>query len=121
MTTRFPEAVTVRNNKAPTIIKVLIKFFTSVGLPRHIQSDQVSNFMSGIFQQVMHQLGIIHCKSLAYYPQLQGAIKQLHQTLKTMIRWNYLNNDRNVDEEVHLLMFAFGSQFRTVWVSAHLS
>ena len=85
VTTRFPEAVTVRSNKAPTIIKALIKFFTFVGLPRYIQSDQFSNFMSGIFQQVMHQLGIIHCKSSAYYPQLQGAIKQLYHTLKTEV------------------------------------
>jgi len=72
--TRFPEAIPVRNIKVPTVVKALIKFFTFVGLPRHIQSDQGSNFMSGIFQQVMHQLGIAQCKSSAYHPQSQGAI-----------------------------------------------
>ena len=49
MTTRFPEAVSVRNTEAPTIIKALIKFFTFVGFPRYIQFDQDSNFMSDIF------------------------------------------------------------------------
>ena len=39
-----------------TIVKALVKFFTLVGLPRSVQSDQGSNFMSGIFQQVMHEL-----------------------------------------------------------------
>ena len=46
--TRFPEAVPLRNIKAPMIVKSLIKFFTLVGLPRCVQSDQGSNFMSGL-------------------------------------------------------------------------
>ena len=75
----------MRNNKAPTIVKVLIKFFTFVGLPRHVQTNQGSNFMSGIFQQVIHQLGIAQCKTSAYHPQFQGAIERFHQTLKTMM------------------------------------
>ena len=45
VTTRFSEAVPVRNVKAPTVIKALIKFCTFVGLPRYIQSDQGSNFV----------------------------------------------------------------------------
>ena len=44
--TRFPEAIPLRNIKAKTIVKVLTKFFTLVGLPSSIQSDQGSNFMS---------------------------------------------------------------------------
>ena len=50
VSTRFPEAISLRNIKAKTIVKALIKFFTVVGLPKSIQSDQGSNFMSGIFQ-----------------------------------------------------------------------
>jgi len=101
--TRFPEAIPVRNIKASTIVKALLKFFTFVGLPRHLQSDQGSNFMSGIFQQVMHQLGITQCKSSAYDPQSQGAIEHFHQTLKTMMRMYCVDCDKNW---VHLLLFA---------------
>ena len=68
--TCFPEAVPLRNIKAPLIIKSLIKFFTLVGLPRCIQSDQGSNFMSGLMQQIMFQLGIKQLKSTAYHPEL---------------------------------------------------
>ena len=56
--TRFPEAIPLRSIKASTTVKALTNFFTFVGLPRHVQTDQGSNFMPGIFQQVMHQLGI---------------------------------------------------------------
>ena len=61
--TRFPEAIPLRNIKTKTIVKALIKFFTFVCLPRSIQSDQSSNFMSGVFQQVMHELGIKQYRS----------------------------------------------------------
>ena len=47
--TRFPEAIPLRNIKAKTIVKALIKFFTLGGLPKSIHSDQGSNFMSGVF------------------------------------------------------------------------
>ena len=61
--TRFPEAIPLRNIKTKSIVKALIKFFTFVGLPKSVQSDQGSNFMSGIFQQVMHELGIKQYRS----------------------------------------------------------
>ena len=62
--TRFPEAIPLRNIKAKNIVQALIKFFTLVGLPRSIQSDQGSNFMSGL----MYQLSITQVKSSAYHP-----------------------------------------------------
>ena len=83
--TRFPKAVLLSNVKAPKIIDSLIKFFTFVGLPRSVQSDQGSNFMSYVMQQTMYQLGIQRFKSSAYHPQSQGALECFDQTLKKMI------------------------------------
>ena len=62
---RFPEAIPLRNIKAHRIAEALVKFFTLVGLPSVIQSDQGSNFMSSLMQQVTYQLGIKQCKSSA--------------------------------------------------------
>ena len=84
--TRFPEAIPLRNIKTKTIVDALIKFFLLFGLPKSIQSDQGSNFMSGIFQQVMHELKIRQFSSSAYHPESQGALEWFHQTLKTMIK-----------------------------------
>ena len=42
--TRFPEAIPLRNIKTKTIVRALVKFFTFVGLPKSVQSDQVVNF-----------------------------------------------------------------------------
>ena len=104
--TRFPEAIPLWNIKACTVIKALIKFFTLVGLPKHIQSDQGSNFMLTVFQQVMHQLDITQHKSSVYHPQSQGSIERFHQTLKTMMKSYCFDNEKDWDEGIHLLMFA---------------
>ena len=104
--TRFPEAIPLRNIKAVTIVKALTKFFTLVGLPKSIQSDQGSNFTSGLFQQVMFELGIEQYISSAYHAESQGALERFHQTLKNMMRTYCLEFQKDWDEGVHLLLFA---------------
>ncbi|KAK3092929.1 hypothetical protein FSP39_008989 [Pinctada imbricata] len=104
--TRFPEAIPLRNIKAKTIVKALTKFFSFVGAPKAIQSDQGSNFMSGLFQQVMHELGIRQYKSSAYHPESQGALERFHQTLKTMMKTYCHQYGKDWDEGVHLVLFA---------------
>ena len=104
--TRFPEAIPLRNISSKTICKALIKFFTIFGLPRSLQSDQGSNFMARTFQQVMYQLGIKQHTSSAYHPESQGALERFHQTLKTMMKRYCLENSKDWDEGIHLLLFA---------------
>ena len=104
--TRFPEAIPLRNIKTKSIVTALIKFFTFVGLPKSVQSDQGSNFMSGIFQQVMHELGFKQYRSSAYHPESQGALERFHQTLKNMIRSYCFDNEKDCDEGIQLLLFA---------------
>ena len=104
--TRFPQAIPLRNIKTKSIVKALIKFFTFVGLPKSVQSDQGSIFMSGVFQQVMHELGIKQYRSSAYHPESQGALERFHQTLKNMIRSYCFDTEKDWDEGIHLLLFA---------------
>ena len=104
--TRFPEAIPMRNITAKSVIKALIKFFTTFGLPRVVQSDQGSNFTSNLFRQVLKELGIKHQISAAYHPESQGALERFHQTLKNMIRTYCFQNDKQWDEGVPLLLFA---------------
>ena len=101
VSTRFPEAIPLRNIKTKTIVqtdKALVKFFTFVGLPKSAQSDQGSNFMSGVFQQVMHKLGIKQYRSSAYHPESHGALESFHQTLKNIIRPYCFDTDKDWDE-----------------------
>ena len=101
--TRFPEEFPLMNIKTKTIVKALVKFFTFVDLPKSVQG---SNFMSVIFQQAMHELGIKQYKSSAYHPERQGALERFHQNLKNMIRSYCFDTENIWDEGIHLLPFA---------------
>ncbi|CAB3998780.1 Transposon Ty3-I Gag-Pol poly [Paramuricea clavata] len=106
VSTRFSEAIPLRNIKAKTIVEALTKFFTLVGLPKSIQSDQGSNFTSGLFQQIMHELGIKQYTLSAYHPESQGALERFHQTLKQMIKTYCFETEKDWDDGVHFLLFA---------------
>ncbi|KAJ8039219.1 hypothetical protein HOLleu_16866 [Holothuria leucospilota] len=104
--TRFPEAIPLRNIKARTVLQALLKFFTLFGLPKEIQSDQGSNFMSTVFQQMLYELGIDQIKSSAYHPESQGALERFHQTLKNMLKTYCHDNERDWDDGIPFVMFA---------------
>ncbi|KAG7464302.1 Retrovirus-related Pol poly from transposon 297 [Solea senegalensis] len=105
-TTRFPEAIPLRRITAPAITRALIKFFTMFGLPKVVQTDQGTNFLSRSFKQTLYALGITHSVSSAYHPQSQGALERWHQTLKSMLRKYCHDTGRDWDEGVPFTLFA---------------
>ena len=62
--------------------------------------------MLGIFQQVMHELGMKQYKTSAYHPESQGALERFHQNLKNMIKSYSFDTEKDLDEGIHLLLFA---------------
>ena len=106
LSTRFPEAIPLRKITAKVVVEALMQFFTRYGLPKEVQSDQGSNFMSGVFQEVLRELGIKQLKSSAYHPQSQGALERYHQTLKNMIRAYCEDFPEDWDKGIPFLLFA---------------
>ena len=105
-TTRYLEAFPLKNISAKTVCSKLIHMFTSVGIPKEVQSDRATNFTSDLFRQVLQELDIQQTLSTAYHPQSQGALERHHQTLKSMIRKYCYENDQDWDEGLPLLLFA---------------
>lgn len=103
--TRYPEAVPLRSLKTKPIVRALVRFFSTFGLPKEVQTDQGSNFLSRLFKEVLSQLSIKHVTSSAYHPQSQGALERFHQTLKSMFR-TYCGESKEWDEGLPLLLFA---------------
>nr|XP_046272302.1 uncharacterized protein LOC124073826 [Scatophagus argus] len=104
--TRYPEAIPLRSLKAKVVVKELMKFCTTFGLPKVIQTDQGTNFMSKVFSQVLEELAVKHQVSSAYHPESQGALERFHQTLKTMLRAYCLETGKEWDEGIPFLLFA---------------
>ena len=106
MSTRYPEAMPLRNTHAKTVVKELLKFFSKFGLPKEIQTDQGSNFTSHSFHQSLNEMGINHITSSAYHPQSQGALERYHQTLKSMLRKYCMENEKDWDQGIPYVLFA---------------
>ena len=81
----------------------------------------LSNVISGIFQQVMHELGIKQYRPSVYHPESQDALERFHETLTIMIRSYSFDTEKDLDEGIHLLLLQLGNLYRSVSVSAHLS
>lgn len=75
VSTRFPEAIPLRKITAPAITKALTQFFTTFGLPKVVQTDQGTNFLSKALKQTLSSLGVSHSVSSAYHPESQGALE----------------------------------------------
>uniref|UniRef100_A0AAQ4NPP7 Integrase catalytic domain-containing protein n=1 Tax=Gasterosteus aculeatus aculeatus TaxID=481459 RepID=A0AAQ4NPP7_GASAC len=104
--TRFPEAIPLRNITAKTVTKALTKFFTTFGLPKTVQTDQGSNFMSRVFRTSLKALGVAHVVASAYHPESQGALERWHQTLKSALRKYCTETGKEWDDGVPLVLFA---------------
>jgi len=100
VSTRFPEAIPLRSITAPAVTRALTRFFTTFGLPKVVQSDQGSNFMSRTFKQALQSLGVSHAVSSAYHHESQGALERWHQTLKSMLKKYCFDTGRSWDEGV---------------------
>ena len=104
--TRYPEAIPLRKITTKAIVRALLRFFSFVGLPREIQSDQGSNFMSKAFAKALQSLQITHQVSSAFHPASQGALERYHQTLKRMLRAFCLETGASWEDAVPWLLFA---------------
>lgn len=73
--TCFPEAVPLRKITAPVIMRALIKkCFTTFALPKVVQTDQGTHFLSRTFRQTLESLNIQHSMWSAYHPESQGVL-----------------------------------------------
>ncbi|XP_063841016.1 uncharacterized protein LOC135089382 [Scylla paramamosain] len=106
MSSRFPEAIPLRSINSKNIVRELVKFFSWVGIPKVLQSDQGSNFTSRAFKEILRGLKIEQRLSSAYHPQSQGCVERFHQTLKNTLRMYCEEMSVQWDEAWPLALFA---------------
>lgn len=106
VSTWVPEAIPLRRITAPTVIKALTKFFSTFGLPKVVQTNQGTNFLSKIFTQTFQASRVSHAVSSAYHPESQGALEWWHQTLKSTFRKYCHYTEKDLDEGVPFVLFA---------------
>ena len=84
--TCYTQAYVTNNHTAHTMVHVLYnEFFLVFGFPRRLMSDQAAEFMGQVISELCDLLGITKIRTSPYYPQTNGAIERVHQTLRRMI------------------------------------
>uniref|UniRef100_A0A8C7YR87 Gypsy retrotransposon integrase-like protein 1 n=1 Tax=Oryzias sinensis TaxID=183150 RepID=A0A8C7YR87_9TELE len=78
--TKYPEVFALKSVKAKTVAFCLVQFFSRVGFPKEILTDQGTNFMSKLLKDVYQLLGIKGLRTTPYHPQTDGLTDRFNQT-----------------------------------------
>ncbi len=103
---RYPDAVPLRSVDAATVATALMSMFTRLGVPDEILTDQGSNFLSTLMEELYRLLGVKHIRTSPYHPQTNGAVERFHGTLKQMMR-KFLGDKRGWDTLFPIFLFAY--------------
>ena len=105
--TRYPEAFPLKAIDAPHVTEELMKFFSWVGVPKEILTDQGTNFMSKLLTELYRMLHIQPIHTSPYHPQTDGLVERFNRTLKAMLNKLVRDEGKDWDRLLPYLLFAY--------------
>jgi hypothetical protein len=69
-------AVATKSMGADEVHRAFLEWFTRNGVPRYIQSDNFTSFLSSKVQGLLEQHGVAHIGTPVYHPQSQGDVER---------------------------------------------
>ena len=103
---RYPEAIPLRTVVVEQVAEALMGFFSSVGIPVEILTNQSSNFMSKLLKEVYHLMGVKPIRTSPDHPQTGGLVERFNQTLKAMFRRS-AEEGKDWDKLLPYVLFAY--------------
>lgn len=99
----------LREVTAKQISTALLRFFSQVGIPREVLTDQGPNFMSHTLHQVYQLLGRVlrECEPPRITLRLMALVERFNQTLKSMLRRFVSETGKDWDKWLPFLLFAY--------------
>ena len=104
--TRSLEAIPMRTMAAKNVAENLLIFFTRVGIPKVIRSDNGKSFTAKIIRVMEDKLGIAPRFSSIYHPQSQGVTERANDTIKRMMNKFMEEFNNQWDKFLPFLIFA---------------
>ena len=105
--TRYPEALALSSIEAARIARELISVFARMGVPEEILSDQGTNFMSALLEEIYRLLQIKRIRTTPYHPQTDGLVERFNGTLKSMLKKFVNKSGKDWDDYLPYLLFAY--------------
>ena len=84
-----------------------MKFFSRVGVPKEILTDQGTNFMSKLLTELYRMLHVQPIHTSPYHPQTDGLVERFNRTLKAMLNKLVGDEGKNWDQLLPYLLFAY--------------
>lgn len=84
-------AKAIKQKTALEIADFLVDYCFTWVFPEIIQSDQGTEFLNSVVEELMKQFGACHNVSAAYHPQTNGLVERSNQTIKNILS-KYSNN-----------------------------
>ena len=105
--TRYPEAVPLRNIDTEHVAEALFEIFTRVGIPREILSDMGTQFTSNMMKEVGRLLSLKQLTTTPYHPACNGLCEKFNGTLKQCLRRMASERPQDWDRYIAPLLFAY--------------
>lgn len=106
---KWTQAYPLEDITAETVAKKIVQFGFIFGLCTNLLSDQGKNFQSELLKQVCELLDINHVRTSPYHPEGDGLTERFNRTLKAMIRTTIGEDQRDWDEQLDQLCFAYNT------------
>jgi hypothetical protein len=81
---RYLSLAPLKNKEAGTVARALLKIMLQQGFPAILYSDQGSEFVAAVTQELLALMGVQHHRSFSYRPQSNGGIERVHRFLGHM-------------------------------------
>src|SRR6266536_997537 len=107
LTTRYPEATALKNIETETVADALNSFFSRIGYPEKLTTDQGSQFMSDVMKEVYRILSIKHLPTVPWHPMGNGVCEQYNGVLKKMLKRLCTERVKDWDRYIDACLFAY--------------
>jgi len=104
--TRFVEAIPMKKVDAATTCQALMQVFSCFGVPEIILTDNGSNFVASVTEEMLKHLQCTHIRSAPYHPQSNGMVERVNGVLKKLLDKTAKNSRKNWKEQLPAVLMA---------------
>jgi len=102
-------AVALKDERAETVARKVIKMMARTGCPQQVWSDKGANFTSKVMDVVARWAGADPKRTSSYHPQTNGQTERFNRTLCEMLSKYVQQNGADWDEWLPVVTMAYNS------------
>lgn len=110
MLTKYLLLIPMKNVQAESIINELFDHYIYIfSSPKHILTDQGSNFVCELIQTFENLFKVKHIQTTAFHPQSNGSLERAHSAVKDLIKTAMEENKNDWDENLKIIAMAYNT------------